>query len=170
MSDGRRPATPIIPVALALALGFLAGCGSSPREQVAVGLDDLRTPVGCGDGFQAENDAATVGILLQPAPGETGPTEARVELGDGSPWTGEIRLGRDLFAAWCGGVVVGEPRVDETWELVDGVVEVTEVDESTGFPSATMTATGLVAVDGDGVRHELGDIVLVNGAWGMRGE
>lgn len=119
---------------------------------------------------QAENEAATVGILLRPAPGETSPTEDRVELGDGSPWAGEIRLGRDLFGAWCGGVVVGEPRVDETWELVEGVVEVTEVDESAGIPSATMTATGLVAVDGDGVRHELGDIVLVNGAWGLNGE
>lgn len=30
--------------------------------------------------------------------------------------------------------------------------------------------TGLVAVDPDGVRHELGDVVLVNDAWGMRGE
>ncbi len=153
-----------------MALGFLAGCGSSPREQVVVDLDDLRTPVGCGDGFQAENDAATVGILLQPAPGETRPTEERVELGDGSAWVGEIRLGRDLFATWCGGVVVGEPRVDEAWEPVEGVVEVTEVDESTGSPSATMTATGLVAVDVDGARHELGDIVLVNGAWGPIGE
>lgn len=170
MSDGRRPARPCIPVALALALGFLAGCGGSSPEQVEVDLDDLRTPVGCGDGFQAENDAATVGIVLQPAPGETQPTQERVELGDGSPWTGEIRLGRDLFAAWCGGVVEGEPRVDETWELVEGVAEVTEVDESTAIPSATMTAAGLVAVDPDGVRHELGDVVLVNDAWGMRGE
>lgn len=169
MSDGRRTASPMIPVALALTLGFLAGCGSSP-EQVVVDLDDLRTPVGCGDGFQAENDAATVGILLQPAAGETSPTQDRVELGDGSPWTGEIRLGRDLFAAWCGGVVDGEPRVDETWELVEGAVEVTEVDDNAATPSATMTATGLVAVDADGVRHELGDIVLVNEAWGMRGE
>ena len=60
MSDGRRPRTPGIAVTLALALGLLAGCGgSSPREQVVVDLDDLRTPVGCGDGFQAENDAAT---------------------------------------------------------------------------------------------------------------
>ncbi len=170
MNDGPRRAAPVMAGALALTLGFLAGCGSSPREQVEVDLDDLRTPVGCGDGFQAENDAATVGILLQPAPGETRPTQERVELGDGSPWTGEIRLGRDLFATWCGGVVVGEPRVDETWELVEGVVEVTEVDESAGIPSATMTATGLVAVDTDGVRHELGDVVLVNSAWGMRGE
>lgn len=171
MSDERRPAAPIIAVALALTLGSLAGCGgSSPQAQVVVDLDDLRTPVGCGDGFQATNETATVGILLRPATGESSPTEERVELGDGGPWSGEIRLGRDLFATWCGGVVDGEPRVDETWELVEGVVEVTEVDESTGIPSATMTATGLVAVDPDGARHELGDIVLVNDAWGMRGE
>ena len=98
------------------------------------------TPVGRGDGFPAESDAETVGILLQP------------------------------FAAWCGGVVLGDPQVDDTWELVDGVVEITEVDESGAVPSATMTASGLVAVDADGERHELGDIVLVNNAWGMIGE
>lgn len=171
MSDERRPATPIIAVALALTLGSLAGCGSSsPQAQVVVDLDDLRTPVGCGDGFPATNETATVGILLQPATGESSPTEERVDLGDGSPWSGEIRLGRDLFAAWCGGVVDGDPEVEEVWELVDGVVEVTEVDDDAATPSATMTATGLIAVDPDGVRHELGDIVLVNDAWGMRGE
>ena len=171
MSDGRRPATPVTAVAVALILGALAGCGgSSPTAQVAVDLDELRTPVGCGDGFQATNETSTVGILLQPAAGATSPTQERVELGVGSPWSGEIRLGRDLFATWCGGVVVGEPRVDETWELVEGVVEVTEVDDDAVTPSATMTATGLVAIDADGVRHELGDVVLVNEAWGLRGE
>jgi hypothetical protein len=75
-------------------------------------------------------------------------------------------VGRDLFATWCSDILVmGEPEpvVDETWALVDGVLSITDV----GDENATMTATGLVAVDPRGARHELGDVVLVNAAWGM---
>jgi len=150
---------------LVAAAGCTAGTGSIPSGRVE--LSDLRTAYGCGYGFQAGDAVGTVGIFLEHAsPGEPPPV-APVDLGDGdAAWSGEIRLGRGLFNNWCNDILAEpEATVDQTWELVDGVVAITEVDESAG--TATLRATDLVAVDPSGTRHALGDITLVNDAWGV---
>lgn len=156
----------VVTAALGLSLGSLTGCSAgSPTPDVD--LAELSTPYPCGYGFQAGNDAGTVGLFLVPdSPGQP-PRATAADLGDDGAWSGEIRIGRDLFANWCDDVIVmGEPQpeVDEAWTLVDGVVEITALDESAR--TATMTATDLVAVEPDGTRHDLGDVVLVNEGWG----
>lgn len=154
--------------AVGLVLMALAGCADreGPSAPLAVDLADLTTPYPCGYGFQAGNDAGTVGIFLQPESPGLPPGEETVDLGDSDAWTGEVRVGRDLFANWCNDVIAEpEATVDETWALVDGVVALTDLDGSTG--TATMTATDLVAEAPDGTRHTLGDLVLTNTAWGM---
>lgn len=153
--------------AVGLVLMALAGCADreGPSAPPAIDLADLTTFYPCGYGFQAGNDAGTVGVFLQPESPGLPPGEETIDLGDSDAWTGEVRVGRDLFANWCNDVIAEpEATVDETWALVDGVVVVTEPDEGAG--TATMTATDLVAVDPDGTRHTLGDLVLTNTAWG----
>jgi hypothetical protein len=156
-----------VPVLAILALLGATACGSAEPRTPQVDLDDLTTDYACGYGFQAGNTEQTVAIFLTPDPPGSPPSTETADLGADSAWSGEIRVGRDLFATWCSDILVmGEPEpvVDETWALVDGVLAITDVGDD---ENATMTATGLVAVDPSGARHELGDVVLVNAAWGM---
>lgn len=156
-----RAASGVAALALTALLGLLGCGGGSPQ----VDLADLTTSYDCGYGFQAGNGRGTVGIFIVDGDYPDRLPTGRFDLADDPSWSGVIEAGSHLFIDWCDDVgEAGEPspEVQQTWELVEGVIEV-----RTESGDATMSATDLVAVDPDGVRHELGDIILVNSAWGV---
>ncbi len=130
----------------------------------AVDLAELTESYGCGYGFQAGRPDQRVGLFLRR---DTPAASGTVTLpADG--WTGEIRLGDDLFANWCDDVMEPDeptPEVAEAWTLVEGTLEVTVPDSGQG--RATLTATGLVAERPDGERVPLGDITIDNEYYGQ---
>ena len=131
-------------------------------------LDDLTDEYGCGYGFQAGNADQSAGLFVM-TDGTFGepPRSGRVTFGpEASPWSGELRFGSDLFANWCDDVIEPDeptPVVTETWAVTSGRGELTLNDDGT----ATVSLTGLVAVDGEGAQHELGDITIDNVGWGQ---
>lgn len=181
-------------MALALAASALGGCGASssgpgnadPAPTTSVGGEEgvggattppggwqvdpaaLTTSAGCGEAFAAANEAQTVTLVIEPGPEVDLLAPGRGSIGD--DWAGEVRFGRYLLEAWCGGVIEHDPQVAETWQVVAGDIEFTPPDMESRSLRATATATGLVAVDPDGGRHDLGDVELVNNGWGLLGE
>jgi hypothetical protein len=180
-----RSATSLVLSTLVLAGTALAACGGDDSGAVpgatgapvpvvtdapesVVALSDLTDPYGCGFGFQAGNPEQTAALFITSSAGfgEPPPMET-IDLATDGAWTARLDLGADLFANWCDDVIeMGEPepRVDETLQVVEGTVEVTLGASGT---AASARATGLVARDADGVEYALGDITIVNPAWGM---
>jgi hypothetical protein len=136
-------------------------------EPVSDGLDVfLDAEYGCGYRFAIASERQTASMVVgfdDIDDWETGPTPGTYELAD---LNGTVRFGRDLMANWCDDVIEeGEPEpvIDEEWEIVDGVLELTHTDNRL----AIGTFVDVVAEDPDGDEHDLGDVEVANGMWGF---
>lgn len=152
---------------------------SLPPEVREVATADLSVHHGCGFGFYVGNPEQTVALHLSwmPDPGPNAGMLARPESEPtplpGRDWTGELRLGTNLFANWCDDVLEpDEPRPDVTqgWPVVGGTLEMTS-DPSpnsgcSGGPPARARVTGLRVEAPDGSIVGLPDLEVENDAWG----
>jgi hypothetical protein len=152
---------------------------SLPPEVREVATADLSVHHGCGHGFFVGNAEQTVALHLSwvPNPGPDAGVLARPEPGPtplpGRDWTGELRLGTDLFANWCDDVVEpGEPNpeVTEGWPVVGGTLEMTADPSSDGGcgsgTPARARVTDLRVEAPDGAIVGLPDLEVENDAWG----
>ncbi len=165
-----------------LAIGVLAGCGSSDETE-AFRFDtaplDLVVDHGCGYGFATSTADQTAGLSLFWTNGFDASTLRPFGLDEtGSValpsvgWEGELWIGTDLFANWCDDVVeVDEPvpSIVERWTVVSGVLTFDEPDGLVEFATAPVTATlsGVTIESAGGEQRELADINLTNPAWGF---
>lgn len=126
-------------------------------------------PYPCGHGFWAASPEQTVAVMIGVPIGDDVDGEPVPGAYDFTTLVGEIRFGTDLMANWCDDAIEeGEPEaaVTETWRIVGGSLEYTVVDGA-GTTTANAVLTDIVAVDGDGAEHRLGDATIPNDAWGL---
>jgi hypothetical protein len=146
----------------------LAGCSTIGSEEQEPPL--LTEEYGCGYGFHIGSADQTAGLFVDyndweaAVSGTLNPTLA------GDEWTAELRFGRDLFANWCDDVLEPgdpEPAVDEIWQLSGQIVieEMPPADLGCGG-TASATLTDVVARSDDGDTLSLGDLQVMNEAWG----
>jgi len=165
------------PLLLAAVLAVaLAACDAAPAATSLPDAPDVSGLVvewGCGRGLWLGNEAGTVALRLQPgedgrnlAVGSTYPVAA---TGEETAWSGALLTGRDLYANWCDDVIEEnepEPVVDEEWRLVAGTVEPVALPPGVECGQAEAWVRELVVESADGVRVEIGDLLVGNDTWG----
>lgn len=169
MFTGPRAATWRCAVAAAAAV-VTVGCGTAPDPD-AVASADLTVPYGCGYGFHLGSADQDVHLAISPDR-ETAEAElpiAEIELPDAA-WTAEVRLGTDLFATWCDDVIRPEdptPSVTARWPVTGGrVVLDGDPPPACGDGPYRARVEGLEVTPPDGDPIALGDLDLINEAWG----
>lgn len=131
---------------------------------------ELTEDLGCGYGF-AVSDASERTLLSVHRNAEPGQIDRTVSLPH-PDWDAELTVGTHLAANWCNDVIE-EPQaqVEETWELVEGTLELVGAVPPIGDEPADQPVraelTGVVVRSEDGERVELGDLSLSNGSWGF---
>lgn len=127
----------------------------------------------CGYGFWASDSAQTVSLRIEFTDYEAAragdlPSPAPI---DGDGWTASVLVGADLMANWCDDVMEEgepEPRVDETWDVVGGSIEVEgpPTDGGCGQPiRAVVSDLVIQPPSGDELRFTA-PLELENEAWG----
>lgn len=158
---------------LVLAAVLLVGCAGPSDVDVDTAVDRLASgrtdDWGCGHGFTIGTPDQTLRLSLWAEdPGDEGPEPGTFEVGPGGDWTGELVLGRDLFAQWCDDVM--EPDEPDVVRIarhdVSGTLTWSAATDRTSCPSvATGRFTeGVVTVDGRTV--PLPDLEVHNDAFG----
>lgn len=159
---------------VATSCGGATGGGGAARESDG-GLSDAVAALeagdledfGCGYAFSVGTADATVRLSLWSDTGLGGPPQGGTsDLGEG--WTGELVVGRDLFAQWCDDVVEpDEPEVVEerSWEVAGTLTW--ELEEGDGqCPSvATAVLTDAEVIE-DGESQSLRDVEFRNEFFG----
>lgn len=122
----------------------------------------------CGFGLHASNVDETVAILLD-VEGIDTPVTPMVTLPNGA-WTGQVLIGRHLFANWCTDVIEPNPVqiIEERWKVVAGTITFADKAPALNGPISSVIAhvTGLAAERPDGSRVEIGDLDMSNTSWG----
>lgn len=148
---------------LFLIVTVLSGCAGA-LEQGPVGANRAVLELtgqtledhGCGHGFTTGTADGTVRLSLWAGDGTAAPSEppmpGTVDL-SGGDWTGELVMGRDLFAQWCDDAVEpGEPEVVEEarWPVVSGTLvwEATGTGQCDGPATARLTDAAVQVDDG----------------------
>lgn len=165
-----------LPFALLLAV-VLAACGGdeppaatdAAAQLDAAAAEGELVDHGCGHAFTLGTSDQTLRLSLWAGDGSFGdpPTPGTATVGEDGSWTGELVVGRDLFAQWCDDVVeAGEPEVVETARyVVSGTL--TWTTEGTGNCDGPATGTLTdAAVTIDGTTTDLPDLELRNEYFG----
>lgn len=130
---------------------------------------DLTEAHGCGHGFYVSDLEQTTGLVITYRDRE-GAMEGRVAPNSDLDvaWDAELQRGTNLFANWCDDVIEpGEPtpEIEETWD-VTGRIEVTGLPGAGECGPASAELTDVVATGPDGEELVIGDLSVVNEAWG----
>ncbi len=147
--------------------GVIVELGSTATAEISVA--SLTDDYGCGYAFalgSAEQDLALVIVYAGGRSPELDPVTFP------SPrWEGELWIGSDLFSNWCDDDIdVSDPvpAITETWTLTEGTMAIEPVgaDVECGPEPIRATVTGAVASSPSGQTLELGDVELINEAFG----
>jgi hypothetical protein len=161
----------------------LLGCGG---DDVSVGTEGTPTTAppltdrvvlsesfGCGYGFHVGNPEQTVGLRVDVSGDRSAALPPVITLPDPG-WEAVVVVGEELYANWCNDVIdpsQPQPRIDETWAIVAGTIELVgdppSVDPQAAARPVTARLAGLVAERPDGRRVALADLEVTNDSWGM---
>lgn len=145
---GTEPATPEIP------------------EVAQLTADDFTVLHECRYGFYASNADDTAGLLI------TFEDMTAAETGNVPPvgnvpsiiWSGELRLGTDLFAGWCDDTP-STAAVTDRYPVDNALLSIGGEPPIGGEAPLTAEVSGLVVTTDDGP-VELGDLTIANSRWG----
>ncbi len=154
------------------AVGLLAlmSCADAGPGEVSVSPPDLSEGYGCGYGFYLSDAGQTAGLFIELtdfSQASSGNFPQTSQL-TGGQWQARLQFGADLFSNWCDDVMEpGEPDpvVDETW-TVSGLIEITGLPEAGTCGEATARLSGVTARNPGGEAMPLGDLEVINPAWG----
>lgn len=133
----------------------------------AVFTDDY----GCGFGFQTGNADQTLGVFVTFNEFDAANAGQVPPVGNVPSviWSGEIRVGTDLFANWCNDIVDEDTpvaEVSEVWEIVDAQVTIIGDPPVQEVGELTIQLDNLVAEAPDGRTTTIESITIVNEIWG----
>lgn len=170
-------------ISATLLAATLGACGSEddvPRRGTDAGTTaagpesaSLTRDLACGFGFAKVDDGGEVLLAIHHT-GTSGRATRTIEL-PALAWEAEVRVGRHLDANWCTDVIQ-EPQadVDETWEIVEGTLELQgplpplDWSDDLDFDTPVVAElTGVVLEGPDGEQVAFADQNLTNTAWGL---